>query len=154
MDLAAEMVVLSACETAIGKLYEGEGMISLARGFFFAGARSVITTLWQINDDANRRIMAGFYQGIKNGLPKSEAMRNAKLAQIQSDGDPLNAHPAYWAAFAPVGGMEPVFHPVAWLKLVGAGLLLGIAFLLIYRFRRKPPQMTRTPVKRAVHASS
>lgn len=138
MDLAAELVILSACETGLGKLYEGEGMISLARGFFFAGARSVITTLWQINDDANRRIMADFYQELKSGQSKSQALRNAKLAQLQAGNDPLNAHPVYWAAFAPVGSMDAVFQPVSWMIWAGAGMLMLLVVIGAYRSKRKP----------------
>ncbi len=137
MDLAAELVILSACETGLGKLYEGEGMISLARGFFFAGARSVITTLWQINDDANRRIMSDFYKELKTGQTKSGALRNAKLAQLEAGNDPLNAHPVYWAAFAPVGDMEAVFQPVSWLVWAGAGMLLILGFRMAYRAKQK-----------------
>ena len=60
LRLNAEMVVLSACETGLGKLQRGEGIISLARGMSYAGARSVITTLWQVNDAATAEIMTTF----------------------------------------------------------------------------------------------
>jgi CHAT domain-containing protein len=126
LPLQAEMAVLSACETAVGKLYQGEGIINLARSFLYAGANSVITTQWSINDAANKELMAAFYHQLKKGHSKSEALRMAKLQQIQRGGK-LNAHPVYWAGFAPIGNMRPVYS--RWdptLLIVCFGLSLGL----------------------------
>lgn len=136
LPLQAEMAVLSACETSAGTLYSGEGVISLARGFLYAGANSVITTLWSINDGANSQLMEAYYGFLKQGYSKSEALRLAKLRQIEEAG-PFHAHPAYWAAFTPIGNMRPVFTPL-WVKLaigaVGLGLVLA---LVLARVRGK-----------------
>jgi CHAT domain-containing protein len=132
LPLHAEMVVLSACETAVGKFYEGEGVISLARSFLYAGANSVITTQWSINDTANRKLMESFYGHLKAGKTKSEALREAKREQIEGGGK-LGAHPVYWAAFAPIGNMREIntgikigpYLIVFLLGLVCVGLFIG-----------------------------
>jgi len=123
LDLtAASMVVLSACETADGALYKGEGVVSLARAFLYAGARSVLTTFWSINDVANKRLMTAFFEQLKTGASKSEALRQAKLAQIR-ESDSHDAHPVYWAAFTAIGNDAPIYGTESWLLWAGMGLL-------------------------------
>ena len=107
LRLQAEMVVLSACETGLGELRRGEGVISLARGFSQAGARSLITTLWRVSDRESSELMRLFYKGLAKGLPKDEALRQAKqtyLSAASSD----RAHPFFWAAFVPTGDMSAI----------------------------------------------
>lgn len=121
MELQADMVVLSACETAIGTIYRGEGTISLARSFLYAGARSVMTTLWSIDDVANRDIMLDFYAFHQNGgRSKAAALRDAKLGHLNRS-DRYNAHPVYWAAFVSMGDMGG---GRSWAWAVGLGLLV------------------------------
>jgi CHAT domain-containing protein/Tfp pilus assembly protein PilF len=136
LRLNAEMVVLSACETGLGKLQRGEGIISLARGMSYAGARSVITTLWQVNDAATAEIMTSFYRELQAGTSKSEALRAAKLAYLAQN-DQASAHPFYWAAYVPIGNMDPL-RPPFW-KQWGSYLLLVLLFLVgsgLYLHRR------------------
>ncbi|MEL7222437.1 MAG: CHAT domain-containing tetratricopeptide repeat protein, partial [Bacteroidota bacterium] len=83
-DLEAELVILSACETALGTLYNSEGVISLARAFHYAGARSVLTTLWRINEGANCHLLEQFYAALDTGMDKKEALRSAKLAYLET----------------------------------------------------------------------
>ncbi len=123
LDLtAASLVVLSACETADGALYKGEGVVSLARAFLYAGARSVLTTFWSINDVANKRLMTAFFEQLKTGASKSEALRQAKLTQIR-ESDSRDAHPVYWAAFTAIGNDAPLYRQESWLIWAGMGLL-------------------------------
>jgi len=132
LALDAEMVILSACETGIGRLHQGEGLISLARGFLYAGAKSVVTTLWQINDEANYKLSQAFFKNLKQGQSKAQALQAAKISQIQSS-DNMNAHPVYWAAFIGIGNERAIASSNQWLYL-GIGfitlLLLG-AYLFI-----------------------
>ena len=107
MKLHADMVVLSACETGLGKLQKGEGIISLARGFSYAGAKSIITTMWSINDGATTELMTSFYRNLKKHKTKDEALRQAKLDYLQSHPNE-EAHPFYWGAFIAVGDMEAI----------------------------------------------
>ncbi len=106
LQIPAEMVVLSACETGIGELQVGEGIISLARGFSYAGAKSIITSLWSVNDQKTQELMESFYTYIKDDMPKDAALRQAKLDFIEKHFH--EAHPFYWAAFIPLGDMTPV----------------------------------------------
>ena len=107
LQLNADMVVLSACETGIGRLRRGEGMISLARAFAYAGAKSIITSLWSVNNKSTAELMSLFYIELHEGKPKDEALREARLRYFDKAA-PRNLHPFFWAAFVPVGDMRPV----------------------------------------------
>jgi len=97
MNLAADLVVLSACDTALGKQIDGEGMIGLTRGFMYAGARGVIGTLWKVEDSATANFMKQFYMAMEqNHMSPARALRHAQLALSQ---EKHWAAPYYWAAF-------------------------------------------------------
>lgn len=97
LRLSADLVVLSACETALGQYRNGEGIIGLTRAFTCAGARNVVASLWSVNDASTKSLMILFYKEIKKGLPYNRALANAKRAFIQ--GNRQFAHPYYWAGF-------------------------------------------------------
>jgi CHAT domain-containing protein/tetratricopeptide (TPR) repeat protein len=105
MDLAGvDWVVLSACDTGVGEYMAGEGMFGLRRAFQVAGARTVITSLWPVEDDAARAWMRKLYQERLAGVSAAEAVRNADLKMIQSlKRTGLPAHPYFWGAFVAVG---------------------------------------------------
>ena len=106
LQLNADMVVLSACETGIGELQKGEGIISLARGFTYAGAKSIITSLWSVEDECTKKIMISFYEYLDQGLAKDAALRQAKLDYINDEQTThVDAHPFYWSPFIGVGDM-------------------------------------------------
>lgn len=107
LNLNSDMVVLSACETGIGQVYKGEGLISLSRGFLAAGTKSVVTTLWSINDRYTSQLVESFYQNLQENRGKDEALRKAKLAYLNNS-DNFGAHPKYWAAFIPIGDMSNI----------------------------------------------
>lgn len=103
--LSADLVTLSACQTGLGAWQRGEGVFSLARSCAQAGAKSIVTTLWDINDKASSDIMARFYRHLSEGVPKDEALRRAKLefmtgASFQSADA---ANPCLWSAFILIG---------------------------------------------------
>jgi CHAT domain-containing protein len=104
LQLNADLVVLSACETGTGELQQGEGIISLARAFAYAGAKSIATTLWQVNDQSTQELMVRFYRYLKSGMTKDAALRQAKLDYLDGHND-TGAYPFYWAAFIGVGDM-------------------------------------------------
>lgn len=130
----ADLVVLSACETGLGKVVRGEGLMSLARAFSYAGARSLVTSLWNINDQSGQQLMTEFYKHLKDGLPKDEALRQAKLTYLANAPDNARAHPRYWAAFVPTGNMEPLSGGGSWKWGIAAMALLGLG-LLVWRRR-------------------
>lgn len=102
LKLNAELVTLSACRTGLGKLLKGEGMIGLTRAFMYAGADSVLVSLWSVNDLATAELMKSFYQHLKQGVKKDEALRRAKLSLIRGR-RPTWRHPYYWAPFTLIG---------------------------------------------------
>jgi len=101
LKLNADMVVLSACETGLGELKRGEGIIGMARGFLYAGTKSIITTLWSVNDKSTQEFMQHFYDGIKAEQSKDIAMQEAKLKLLESN----YPEPFYWAGFTAIGDM-------------------------------------------------
>ncbi|MEM7370926.1 MAG: CHAT domain-containing tetratricopeptide repeat protein [Bacteroidota bacterium] len=107
LNLHADMVVLSACETGLGELQKGEGIMSLARAFTYAGAQSVVTTLWSVDDRSTSVLMQSFYQALKEGMSKDQAMQLAKLAYINNH-DNQFAHPFFWAGPVIIGNPDPV----------------------------------------------
>jgi CHAT domain-containing protein len=141
LDLrGAELVVLSACDTGLGKVAEGEGVLGLQRAFQMAGARTVVASLWKVNDAATSLLMEEFYANLwQKKLPKLEALRQAQLkvlknptlvrkraeeltkAGLRAPGDPeplpkagpaeIRSHPALWAAFVSYG--DPGTEPEA-----------------------------------------
>ena len=107
MPVNADLVVLSACETGIGEQQRGEGVLSLARAFAFAGAKSIVASLWSVNDQSTMQIMDNFYKEIKAGKPKNIALANAKRSYLlQNPG--LGAHPFFWAGFVALGDMTAI----------------------------------------------
>ena len=100
LDLDADLVVLSSCESGFGELAAGEGMIALNRGFIQAGSNNVIYSMWKVSDSHTRELMSHFYENHFNGESYEEALRNAKLAMLEDD---VSATPAHWAAFMLMG---------------------------------------------------
>ena len=97
MKLAADLVVLSACQTALGKEIRGEGIVGLTRGFMYAGAPRVVASLWRIDDRATAELMRRFYAHmLGEGLRPAAALRAAQVSMLQ---EKRWQAPHYWAAF-------------------------------------------------------
>ncbi|HEY6552965.1 MAG TPA: CHAT domain-containing protein, partial [Vicinamibacteria bacterium] len=107
--IPAELVVLSACESGLGRIVQGEGLLGLARAFFYAGATSLCASLWSVNDEATAGMMASFYRhllaeqrdGGGSPLAKAEALRRAQLDLLETGG--AAAHPSFWSPFVLLG---------------------------------------------------
>ncbi len=112
LNLRAELVTLSACETGLGRLVSGEGSISLAWAFSMAGARNVIVSLWKTEDQANSRFMTYFYQDLQTTHSIAASLRNTRLAFLRSD-VPAYRHPYFWAPFVVISGDREKVHPPA-----------------------------------------
>jgi CHAT domain-containing protein len=100
LKLNAELVVLSACRTGLGKEVKGEGLIGLTRAFMYAGAPSMVASLWQVADRSTADLMVTFYQQLNQDRDKADALRQAKLKVIEAG---RYAHPYYWSPFILVG---------------------------------------------------
>ena len=131
------MVVLSACNTGNGKLYSGEGLMSLARSFILAGVPSVVETLWPVEDIAGSKIMGDFYKYLSDGRPKNTALRLAKLDYINNT-SPSFVNPRYWAAYTLVGDVTAIKKKLwkePWIILSTALLSLILIVFFAYRLR-------------------
>ena len=98
-----KLVVLSACETGLGEIHEGEGVYGLRRSFQEAGVAEVISSLWEVSDAGTQALMTDFYDRMLNGMPAREAMRETQLEMIE---DPQWGYPYIWSAFMIVGSYE------------------------------------------------
>jgi CHAT domain-containing protein len=104
LKLNADLVVLSACETGLGKEVKGEGLIGLTRAFLYAGTPSVVVSLWKVSDRSTAELMVSLYQHLKeSAVSKAEALQQAQLKLIQKG---RYAHPYYWAPFVLVGEVK------------------------------------------------
>jgi hypothetical protein len=96
----SEMVVLSACETGLGALFSGEGIVGLTRAFMYAGAAAVCVSLWKVADESTPGLMSAFYKGVLGGATKARALRAAQLDCLENS---RYQHPFYWAPFILTG---------------------------------------------------
>lgn len=132
LRLPAKMVITSACDAGVGKLSKGEGLLSLARGFTYAGAQSLITTLWPINGGAADQLLGNFYKKLTKGYSKDAALFEAKRTNLKTA---AYAHPYYWASFIPIGNMQSIDTPMSQRQLLlSLGLVLILVILLWRRF--------------------
>ena len=100
LDLDADLVVLSSCESGIGNLNQSEGLLALNRSFVYAGARNVLSSLWKIDDTYSSRLMIDFYKELATGASYTDALRTAKLRMLD---EAQSASPRYWASFVLFG---------------------------------------------------
>jgi CHAT domain-containing protein len=106
LDLdGTELVVLSACDTAVGEVQNGEGVYGLRRALALAGAQTQITSLWKVSDAATRTLMVDYYRRLLKGEGRSAALRQAQRSMLA---DSALAHPYYWASLVPIGNWSPL----------------------------------------------
>jgi len=131
MQLNAQLACLSACNTGFGLIRSGQGVVSLAKGFFYAGVPNVMMSLWSVPDRSTSEIMTYFYEQLKRGEGKAEALRNAKLRYLKTS-DINTSDPYYWAAFTMIGDNEPIeISKEVNLWLLAVILLIGIPVFVI-----------------------
>jgi CHAT domain-containing protein len=137
LRLKADLVVMSACQTGLGQLIRGEGIEGLSRAFFYAGASSILLSLWAVNDQASYQLLERFYIHLRAANPVMDSLRRAKLELIDSG---VLAHPYYWAGFVAVGNANAAIFPRSLNKwiLVTVSLCAGLAILLLVINREKP----------------
>jgi len=140
MKLNADLTVLSACNTGFGELKKGEGVMSLARAFSYAGCPSLVMSLWSVPSEETANIMYNFYDGLKLGKDKNVALRSAKLDYLQN-AISERKHPFFWGGFIPIGDTIPIFEkPTNWTAYLfvgfGALTLIFISLFLINKRRK------------------
>jgi CHAT domain-containing protein len=106
LDLeGTKLVVMSGCETGIGEVQGGEGVLGLRRAFALAGAETAVMSLWKVSDESTRALMVRYYDGLLAGRGRAEALRDAQLALAR---EPATAHPYHWAGFILSGDGGPI----------------------------------------------
>jgi CHAT domain-containing protein len=139
LKLQSDLVVLSACQTARGQVLGGDGVRGLAQAFLHAGARSVLASLWDVNDQRTALFMETFYRHLADQKSKAEALRATKLELVQND---ATSAPRYWAAFILIGEADErvaIARPArigGWLVVFAAGSLLVVAGIFLIQLRR------------------
>jgi CHAT domain-containing protein/Flp pilus assembly protein TadD len=140
LQLNADLVVLSACNTALGKLSKGEGIIGASRAFLYAGVPSMVVSLWNVDDQATSMIMNNFYEYLGDGLNKSEALRLSKLKYLKNV-DFQRKDPFYWAPFILLGDVSPIpLRPGSnffWKLIMYVGIIIAFIFLLVFLNQKK-----------------
>ncbi|MEO9803000.1 MAG: CHAT domain-containing tetratricopeptide repeat protein [Reichenbachiella sp.] len=132
LKINPELIVLSACSTGAGELEQGEGIISLAYGFAYAGCPSIVSSLWPVDDKSTSDLMINFYQYLDEGMTKSEALRQSKLSMI--NGNVHSANPYYWGAFVLIGNSGPLHqsNQLIWYLILG-----GLVVVVFIGFRKR-----------------
>lgn len=135
LETKAQLAVLSACETGVGKELEGEGVMSLGRGFMYAGIPSVVMSLWKMSDQSTSELMPLFYENLAEGMRKDKALHQAKLEYLDN-ALPERAHPFYWAGFVSLGDAQPIKkgNSIFSALNIGMGLLGLLLFVLGFWF--------------------
>lgn len=129
-----ELVFLSACETAKGKLIQGEGVMSLSRAFSFAGCPNLITSLWKAEDNATAYISSRFYHHLRDGMPFAKALRQAKLDLLHDRRQVQYHSPQYWSHLIFIG--TPARSGPSWGAWLMAGLVTLAGGLTLWRWKR------------------
>lgn len=133
-NIGTEMIALSACETGTGKIAEGEGVFSFARGFYAAGIPSLLTTLWQVDDRSTYSITELFYKHLQKGMERDEALRQAKL-EFMENNDKLYQLPYYWSSYILIGStgniIEETPNELPVIYIVSAILLIYILYITL-----------------------
>ena len=134
-----ELVVLSACKTSNGVVKKGEGIFSLTRGFINAGTKSLLATLWDVSEKPTLDITTGFYENLRDGKRKSEALWLAKKEYLKKHGDTSESSPYYWSAIIHTGNDKPLYARAFWTGGRAWVLLAPTALFLfgLFRWRNK-----------------
>lgn len=143
LRLNADLVVLSACNTGLGKLRKGEGLIGVSRAFLYAGVPSLVVSLWSVDDKATSILMEHFYRYLRAGLNKKQALRQAKIDYLQAAGAEAS-DPFFWAPFVLIGDWSPMSFPPAprplftlWMATLLVSSISMIAGAILLRKRAK-----------------
>ncbi|MEZ4810287.1 MAG: CHAT domain-containing tetratricopeptide repeat protein [Allomuricauda sp.] len=140
-NLASNLTVLTACETGKPTYQPGEGMISLAHAFNYAGSESILTSLWEIDEQSSTQIVGYLYENLLKGMPKDEALQKAKLSYLKEAHGRALA-PQYWAGLVLMGNTSaiPLSKSVNWIWILAAlAIFLVLALFVVRKSNRKNP---------------
>lgn len=136
-NLPLDLVVLSACETGLGKYVDGEGLMSLSRAFTYSGVASTVHSLWEIPDKQACEIMQFFYTNLDKGFSKSEALQKAKIEYLKSCKAEELKHPYYWSAFVLNGNSTALIAQKSyWTEILLVVLIISSLLFYFLKFRK------------------
>ena len=135
LQLKAQLVVLSSCSSGSGKLQSGEGIMSIARGFMYAGCPSLVITLWEVEDKSGSEIMEKFYRYLKRGYSKNSALRKAKLDFLE-DATILKSHPYFWSPYISLGDNAPVYAGFWSGKVLPSSLMILLLVFIFFQTKK------------------
>ena len=136
LDLNAQLVTLSACNTGFGEIKKGEGVMSLSRAFAYAGVPATVVSLWPASDKSTPELMKYFYTNLKNGQPKDVALNNARKEFLASATGKAR-HPFYWGGFILIGDKSPLEEGRNLLVYLLPSVLIIVMILTMYRRKKK-----------------
>jgi len=139
MPLRAELAVLTACETGLGKQLNSEGIVSLAHSFSYAGCPSIVMTLWNVDEKSSSEIISNFYKYLSRGMPKNKALRQAKLDFLMHCPEELKS-PYYWAGMVLLGDQSPVNIKTEfnWFRVISVVAVVLILLILLFKRKKRP----------------
>ncbi len=135
LKLNSDLVALSACQTGLGQLIRGEGVVGLSRAFFYAGASSALISLWAVHDQATSQFMERYYFHLRASRSVMDALQKTKLEMIDSG---VLSHPYYWAPFIVTGNTDKVIYPstaknVIFLVVI---IILAVGIISFFVFKK------------------
>ena len=133
LPTSAKLTVLSACETGGGRLRRGEGIISLARAFTYAGCPSLVTSRWKVSDQSTEQLMVEFYKHLKHGARKDVALQRAQRQYLANLPSKTAAHPFYWGAFVQLGDSEAMCARTPWWTYVVVAVITLLLLIPVWR---------------------
>ena len=146
LELNAQLVTLSACNTGFGKIKKGEGVMSLSRAFAYAGVPATVVSLWPASDKSTPELMKYFYQNLTDGQAKDIALNNARK-QYLSTATGKARHPFYWGGFVLIGDNTPIKKGVNML-LWFVPMIIGVfAMFALFAFRGKRGRLPKEEIK-------
>jgi len=139
LNIPADLVVLSACNTGTGKVSNGEGLMSLGNAFQYAGSKSLLLSKWEVPDKTTPKLMTHFYSNLKNGMNKSKALQQAKLKYLAT-AEAFYTNPFYWGSFYIIGNTDPVNFDsssnTTYIWIISIIICTALLYLLIKRLKR------------------
>ena len=130
LRLKARLTVLSSCNSGSGKLKSGEGVMSLARGFMYAGCPNIVMTMWKVDDISGSKIMTGFYSYLKKSYSTEEALRLAKLDYLETASS-LRAHPFFWSPYMSMGNSSRIYENRVFRHLLTGFFILFVLIVFL-----------------------
>ena len=139
LKLNAELTFLSSCKSGNGVIQEGEGIMSMARGFTYAGCKSIAFSMWDLNDMSTSEVVADFYKYLSKGYTKDKALQKAKLDYIKN-ADQIHMHPWFWSGIVITGNPEALYVNKFKIILYTLIILIAVAVIatLYIRLERRP----------------